>query len=425
MLDLQTPDVRGLPRADRAPAGDRRRRGAVACSATSGDRLWVALILASLPVAGRGRLPARADRVHAARRRGRRRAAADALRLRVPGRARLHRHPVHGAGRVGGGAGGAAPARAASPVLVLLALAGLLRPEAWVLAAPVLVLGGVAGELAAARCCTPRWPRSARCCGRSTDYAVTGDPLFSLHYTSGSAEDLGPPAPLVAAAVGDPGVLRQPRQAAGAGRGGARPRARGRCCRRGGRRCRSRCSSPGIVDVRADRRRRRVGDRALPGRRRGRAARVRRRSPSAASRCCEPGRLRTGWMVASVAASSSSASCSRRPTSTSRCFDAELSFRGAAHDDLVRGAARPGGAGGAALRAADAAQPQARARLALDRRPARRARSAPAPTRSSSRSRARASGSSSPAASRCSSTPRRARRDSRADPGRRRRASSA
>ncbi len=38
-----------------------------------GDRLWVAMILASFLVAGRRRLPARADRGHAAGRRDRRR----------------------------------------------------------------------------------------------------------------------------------------------------------------------------------------------------------------------------------------------------------------------------------------------------------------------------------------------------------------
>ena len=53
-------------------------------------------------------------------------------------------------------------------------------------------------------------------------------------------------------------------------------------------------------------------------------------------------------------------------------FDAELSFRGNAHDDLRPRAARPAGEGRPALRAADAAQPQAGARLALDRRPALR-----------------------------------------------------
>jgi len=81
------------------------------------------------------------------------------------------------------------------PVLVLLGLAGLLRPEAWVLAALYW--------------CWIAWPATW---GRralyavvaaagpllwaATDYAVTGDPLFSLHYTSSSAEELGRNLPL-------------------------------------------------------------------------------------------------------------------------------------------------------------------------------------------------------------------------------------
>jgi len=85
--------------------------------------------------------------------------------------------------------------RAGTPVLVLLALAGLLRPEAWVLAALYW--------------CWVAWPATW---GRRalyavlaaagpvlwavTDYAVTGDALFSLHYTSSSAEELGRNLPL-------------------------------------------------------------------------------------------------------------------------------------------------------------------------------------------------------------------------------------
>jgi hypothetical protein len=80
--------------------------------------------------------------------------------------------------------------RSGTPVLLLLAAAGLLRPEGWVLAA--LYWAWVA------------WPASWRrragyaalaaigpLVWAATDYAVTGDPLFSLHYTSSSAEDLG------------------------------------------------------------------------------------------------------------------------------------------------------------------------------------------------------------------------------------------
>jgi hypothetical protein len=76
------------------------------------------------------------------------------------------------------------------PVFLLLAAAGMLRPEAWVLAGLYwlwmawratwrqrLVYAALAaiGPLV--------WT--------AVDFAVTGDPLFSLLYTSGSAEDLG------------------------------------------------------------------------------------------------------------------------------------------------------------------------------------------------------------------------------------------
>ena len=166
-----------------------------------------------------------------------------------------------------------APAPRGARCSLLLTGAGLLRPEAWVLAglywcwmAPraswrdrvlLALLAAVAPVV---------WAL--------TDWAVTGDPLFSLHYTSSSAEDLGRQLPLsqlptaipeffanlvklpvlVAAVLGFAlAVLLAPRRAGGAAGAAGR----------------------GRVHVRADRDRRRVGDRALPGRRRGRAARVR------------------------------------------------------------------------------------------------------------------------------------------------------
>jgi len=89
----------------------------------------------------------------------------------------------------------AARPRRGAPVLLLLAAAGLLRPEAWVLAALYW--------------CWVAWPAPWRrralyallaaigpVLWAVTDYAVTGDPLFSLHYTSSSAEDLGRQLPL-------------------------------------------------------------------------------------------------------------------------------------------------------------------------------------------------------------------------------------
>jgi hypothetical protein len=80
--------------------------------------------------------------------------------------------------------------RRGTPVLLLLAAAGMLRPEAWVLAglywlwlAPRATWRQRAGYAALAALGPLVWTL--------TDFIVTGDPLFSLLYTSGSAEDLG------------------------------------------------------------------------------------------------------------------------------------------------------------------------------------------------------------------------------------------
>ena len=96
--------------------------------------------------------------------------------------------------------------RRGAPVLVLLALAGMLRPEGWVLAglywlwiawratwrqrlgyAALAALGPLVWTL--------------------VDLIVTGNPLFSLLYTSGSAEDLGRQRPLSELPVALPGFF--------------------------------------------------------------------------------------------------------------------------------------------------------------------------------------------------------------------------
>jgi hypothetical protein len=89
----------------------------------------------------------------------------------------------------------AARPRRGTSVLLLLAAAGLLRPEAWVLAGLYwcwLAWGATWREraryAALAAIAPVLWA--------ATDYAVTGDPLFSLHYTSSSAEDLGRQLPI-------------------------------------------------------------------------------------------------------------------------------------------------------------------------------------------------------------------------------------
>jgi hypothetical protein len=70
-----------------------------------------------------------------------------------------------------------------------LAAAGLMRPEAWVLSAALLVWLRI-------RCATMPWPLLAVAAVGPVgwllaDLAVTGDPLFALTYTQGEAEALG------------------------------------------------------------------------------------------------------------------------------------------------------------------------------------------------------------------------------------------
>ncbi len=76
------------------------------------------------------------------------------------------------------------------PVFLTLGLAGLLRPEAWVLAFLYFVwmsLRATWGE----RVRYAVMGALAPLLWAAVDGAVTGDPLFSLHYTSSSAEELG------------------------------------------------------------------------------------------------------------------------------------------------------------------------------------------------------------------------------------------
>lgn len=86
--------------------------------------------------------------------------------------------------------------RRGGPVWVLLALAGLLRPEGWVLAALYALWTGL----------PLGWAGRARAVGAATvaplvwvavDLAVTGNPLFSLTYTDASAAELQRERPLL------------------------------------------------------------------------------------------------------------------------------------------------------------------------------------------------------------------------------------
>ena len=128
-------------------------------------------------------------------------------------------------------------------MLITLALAGMLRPEAWVLAglywlwlfpratwrqrilyAALAAIGPLVWTL--------------------TDLIVTGDPLFSLLYTSTSAEDLGRQRTLseLPAAVPEffTSIVKLPVMAAAV----VGPRPRAGVPPRGAPRCRWRCWSP-------------------------------------------------------------------------------------------------------------------------------------------------------------------------------------
>jgi hypothetical protein len=102
----------------------------------------------------------------------------------------------------------AAQPRRGTPVLLLLAAAGLLRPEAWVLAG--LYWCWVAWKAT--------WPERIRYAALAAigpvvwvglDALVTGDPLFSLHHTGGLAEDLGRSRPLSQLPAAVPGFFAE------------------------------------------------------------------------------------------------------------------------------------------------------------------------------------------------------------------------
>jgi hypothetical protein len=77
-----------------------------------------------------------------------------------------------------------------APVFALLTAAGLLRPEAWLLSG-LYFLWMSWHATWRQRAVWALWAAAAPVGWCLVDYAVTGDPLFSLHYTSDSAEDLG------------------------------------------------------------------------------------------------------------------------------------------------------------------------------------------------------------------------------------------
>ena len=136
-------------------------------------------------------------RLGAARLRALERRAGGAVRRRervVPAlrRARLRRRAVPRAGGLGGRARGRGRAAAAAPRRRRCSsLAGLLRPEAWVLAG-LSWLWAWRRATAAARLLLAAGRRRGRpLIWALVDLVVTGDPLHSLHATSELADDLG------------------------------------------------------------------------------------------------------------------------------------------------------------------------------------------------------------------------------------------
>ena len=96
--------------------------------------------------------------------------------------------------------------RRGAPVLLLLAAAGMLRPEAWVLAG--LYWLWVARKASwRQRFVYAALAALGPLVWTATDFIVTGDPLFSLLYTSGSAEDLGRQRSLSELPTAIPGFL--------------------------------------------------------------------------------------------------------------------------------------------------------------------------------------------------------------------------
>jgi hypothetical protein len=96
--------------------------------------------------------------------------------------------------------------RRGTAVLVLLAAAGMLRPEAWVLAG--LYWLWVAWKATwRQRFVYAALAALGPLVWTATDFIVTGDPLFSLLYTSGSAEDLGRQRTLSELPTAIPGFL--------------------------------------------------------------------------------------------------------------------------------------------------------------------------------------------------------------------------
>jgi hypothetical protein len=217
------------------------------------------------------------------------------------------------------------------PVLLLLAAAGMLRPEAWVLAG-LYWLWLVPRATWRQRALYALLAALGPLVWTATDFLVTGDPLFSLLYTSGSAEDLGRQRSLAELPTAIPGFLNlivKPPIMAAAAAGlviavALAPR---------------RAVMPLVLLLSG------VGTFVLIG---VAGASVIERYLAIAAvavlvfaavflggfTMLRPGRLRTWWMAGSVAIVLFGVVFTATQVRLDY-FDSELTFRGAAHDDLV------------------------------------------------------------------------------------------
>ena len=333
------------------------------------DRVMVGATLVSFVVLAAGALPPGRGLVRDARRAGGRRPAVHALRLPLPGRARLHRHPLPGLRRVGRRARGRAPAprhrrlRAAG-------LRGAHAPGGMAAERPVLAVVRAGRIVAAAHPLLGAHRRSPPVIWTALDWWATGDPKFSLTHTSGLAEELGRTSGGLSAVPSTTvkflkNLDKVPVFYAGIlGVVIAR-----RCSRRGARACRWRCWSSAWAPSCSS---------ASPGCRSSTAtcscprcwSWSSRRSRSGAGRCCAPGARATLWAVALGRAHHLRRGLHGHPGQL-----LDLHQRADLPRRLARLAAhaaqRPEGARRAALRPGVDAQPQAHPRHALAARRAR------------------------------------------------------
>ena len=168
LLHVHLPIFEGFRVPDRAPAGDRVGALLSLLRPAAATALMVADHAGLVRGAGRPASTGSGGSAFTPLVGADRGAAAAARRFdfAVPRRARLHRHPVHGAGRVGGGARGAAPAARAAGAAAARRSRACCAPRRGCWPALYCLLDGWQRDLARARRATPRWPRSARWSGR-------------------------------------------------------------------------------------------------------------------------------------------------------------------------------------------------------------------------------------------------------------------